>query len=175
MAEVCPLSPKNSRSRSGRNAAPEKRENGRYPSPSCANTFRVNKRRRGRNANRRSRTALELEFVSPLSSLSRRRTCPAEICFPPFRLSKPSGQNYLRLDAWQWVCRQRQGRFAGQRFSLAGERICGGSLITFCSAALTTKSEFSSSAITIDIHLLDPDVDRSMAEYEECRLSGLGF
>jgi len=35
---------------------------------------------------------------------------------------------------------------------------------------LTTKSEFSSSAITIDIHLLDPDVDRSMAEYEECRL-----
>ena len=26
MAEVCPLSPKNSRSRSGRNAAPEKRE-----------------------------------------------------------------------------------------------------------------------------------------------------
>jgi DNA-binding transcriptional LysR family regulator len=106
------------------------------------------------------------EFVSPLSSLSSRRTCPAEICFPPFRLSKPSGQNYLRLDAWQWVCRQRQGGFAGQRFSLAGERICGGSLITFCSAALTTKSECSSSAITIDIHLLDPDVDRSMAEYE---------
>jgi len=33
-----------------------------------------------------------------------------------------------------------------------------------------TNSGFSSSAITIDIHLLDPDVDRSMAEYEECRL-----
>jgi hypothetical protein len=32
------------------------------------------------------------EFVSPLSSLSGRRTCPAEICFPPFRPSKPSGQ-----------------------------------------------------------------------------------
>jgi hypothetical protein len=46
----------------------------------------------------------------------------------------------------------------------------GGSLITFCAAALATKSEFLSSAITIDIHLLDPDVDRSMAEYEECRL-----
>jgi hypothetical protein len=29
-------------------------------------------------------------------------------------------------------------------------------LITFCSAALPTKSEFSSSAITIDIPLLDP-------------------
>ena len=53
---------------------------------------------------------------------------------------------------------------------ISGERICGGSLITFCSAALATKSEFSSSAITIDFHLLDPDVDRSMAEYEECRL-----
>jgi hypothetical protein len=44
----------------------------------------------------------------------------------------------------------------------------GGSLITSCSAALGTKSEFSSSAIIIDIHLLDPDVDRSMAEFEEC-------
>jgi hypothetical protein len=83
-----------------------------------------------------------------LSSLSRRRTCPAEICFQPFRLSKPSGQNYSRL-------------------TLANLR---GSLITFCSAALATKSESWSSAVTIDIHLLDPDVDRSMAEYEECRL-----
>src|SRR6266436_5454977 len=41
---------------------------------------------------------------------------------------------------------------------------------TSCSASLATKSEFSSSAITIDIHLLDPGVDRSMAELEECRL-----
>ena len=49
-------------------------------------------------------------------------------------------------------------------------RICGGSLITSCSASLATKSEFSSSAITIDIHLLDPGIDRSMAEFEECRL-----
>jgi len=32
------------------------------------------------------------DFVSPLSFLSSRRTCPAEICFPPFRLSKPSRQ-----------------------------------------------------------------------------------
>ena len=32
------------------------------------------------------------------------------------------------------------------------------------------ESEFSSSAITIDIHLLDPGVDRVMAEPEECRL-----
>jgi hypothetical protein len=40
----------------------------------------------------------------------------------------------------------------------------------FCSAALGTKSEFSSSAITIDIHLLGQDVDRSMAEFEERRL-----
>jgi hypothetical protein len=39
----------------------------------------------------------------------------------------------------------------------------------FCSAALATKSEFLSSAIPF-IHLLDPDVDRSMAEFEECRL-----
>ena len=37
----------------------------------------------------------------------------------------------------------------GSDFSLAGERICGGSLITFCSAALTTKSEFWLSAVTI--------------------------
>jgi hypothetical protein len=51
-----------------------------------------------------------------------------------------------------------------------GERIWGGSLITSCSPSLATKSEFSSSAITIDIHLLDPGVDRSMAELEECRL-----
>ena len=43
-------------------------------------------------------------------------------------------------------------------------------LVTFCSAALAAKAEFSSSAITIDIDLLDPDVDRSMAEFEECRL-----
>src|SRR5271165_2196861 len=43
-------------------------------------------------------------------------------------------------------------------------------LITSCSAALATKSEFSPSAITIDIHLLDPGVDRSMAEFEKCRL-----
>ena len=40
---------------------------------------------------------------------------------------------------------------------ISGERISGGSLITFCSAALATKSEFWSSAITIDIHLLDLD------------------
>ena len=47
---------------------------------------------------------------------------------------------------------------------ISGERICGDSHITFYSASLVTKSEFSSSAITIDIHLLDPGVDRSMAE-----------
>ena len=53
-----------------------------------------------------------------LSSLSSRRTCPPEICFPPFRLSKPSGQNYSRLDAWQRVCLQCHGGFADQRFFL---------------------------------------------------------
>ena len=53
---------------------------------------------------------------------------------------------------------------------ISGERICGGSPITFCSASLATKSESSSSAITIDIHLLDPGGDKSMAELEECRL-----
>ena len=58
------------------------------------------------------------EFVSPLSFLSSRRTCPAEICFPPFRLSKPSGQNYSRLDAWQRVCLQCHGGYADQRFFL---------------------------------------------------------
>ena len=51
-----------------------------------------------------------------------------------------------------------------------GERICGDSPIAFCSASLATKSEFSLSAITIDIHLLDPGVDRSMAELGVCRL-----
>jgi hypothetical protein len=45
------------------------------------------------------------ESVSPLEFSFERRTCPAEICFPPFRLSKSSGQNYSRLDAWQRVCR----------------------------------------------------------------------
>jgi hypothetical protein len=35
------------------------------------------------------------EFVSPLSSLSSRRTLPAEICFPPFRLSKISKAIWL--------------------------------------------------------------------------------
>jgi hypothetical protein len=40
----------------------------------------------------------------------------------------------------------------------------------FLFRVVSTKSEFSSSAITIDIHLLDPGVDRSMAELEECRL-----
>ena len=49
-------------------------------------------------------------------------------------------------------------------------RICGDCHITFYSASLATKSEFSSSAITIDIHLLDPGVDRSMAELGVCRL-----
>ena len=53
---------------------------------------------------------------------------------------------------------------------ISGERICGGSHITFCSASLAMKSEFLSSAITIDIHLLDPGVDRSMAELGVCRL-----
>ena len=53
---------------------------------------------------------------------------------------------------------------------ISGERICGDSHITFYSASLVTKSEFSSSAITIDIHLLDPGVDRSMAELRVCRL-----
>ena len=53
---------------------------------------------------------------------------------------------------------------------ISGERICGDSHITFCSASLATKSEFWSSAITIDIHLLDPGVDRSMAELGVCRL-----
>jgi predicted transcriptional regulator len=35
---------------------------------------------------------------------------------------------------------------------------------------LPTKSEFSPSAITIDIHLLEPDVGRRMAEFKECPL-----
>ena len=48
---------------------------------------------------------------------------------------------------------------------ISGEGICGGSLTTFCSADMATKSECSSSAITIDIHLLGPDVDRCMAEF----------
>jgi len=53
---------------------------------------------------------------------------------------------------------------------ISGEGICGGSLTTFCSADMATKFEFSSSAITIDINLLNSDVDKSMAEFEECRL-----
>jgi hypothetical protein len=35
---------------------------------------------------------------------------------------------------------------------------------------LVLHPKVSSSAITIDIHLLDPGVDRCMAEPEECRL-----
>ena len=53
---------------------------------------------------------------------------------------------------------------------ISGERICGDSHITFYSASLVTKSEFSSSATTIDTNLLDPGVDRSMAELGVCRL-----
>ncbi len=49
---------------------------------------------------------------------------------------------------------------------ISGGRICGGSLTTSGSASLATKSELSLSANTIDIHLLDPDVDRILAEYE---------
>jgi hypothetical protein len=44
--------------------------------------------------------------------------------------------------------------------------LCGGSIISLCSVT----SEFSSYAISIDIHLLDPDGARSMAEFKECRL-----
>ena len=65
---------------------------------------------------------------------------------------------------------RRQARIFFNPSVISGERICGGSHITFCSASLATKSEFSSSAITIDIHLLDPGVDRSMAELGVCRL-----
>jgi hypothetical protein len=44
--------------------------------------------------------------------------------------------------------------------------LCGGSIISLCSVT----SEFSSYAISIDIHLLHPDGARSMAEFKECRL-----
>ena len=37
-------------------------------------------------------------------------------------------------------------------------------------SAAATKSEFSASAITIDIHLLSQDVDRSMDEFKQCAL-----
>ena len=43
---------------------------------------------------------------------------------------------------------------------------------TFCSASLATKSEFSSSAINIDIHLSGPGVDRS---WKSVAWSGLAF
>jgi hypothetical protein len=79
--------------------------------------------------------SLEPPFVwrvrLPSLVLLRAGACPVEICFPPFRLSKPSEQNYSQLDVWQWVCRQCLGVFAGQRPSLVGERICGGSLNHF--------------------------------------------
>jgi hypothetical protein len=44
-----------------------------------------------------------------------------------------------------------------------------------CSASLAAKSESSSSAITIDIHLLDPGVDMGVAEPESVAGSGHGF
>ena len=41
---------------------------------------------------------------------------------------------------------------------------------------LPTKSEFSSSAITVDVHLLDPDVDRKYGRVQKSvAWSGLGF
>jgi hypothetical protein len=57
------------------------------------------------------------------------------------------------FDAWQWVCRQCHGGFAGQRFFLGRRANLRRSLINFCSAALVTKSEFWSSAITIAVCL----------------------
>ena len=63
----------------------------------------------------------------------------------------------------------------GSDFTLAGERICGGSLITFCSAALTTKSEFSSSASTIHIDLLGPDSIGVWPSSKGVAWNGLGF
>ena len=75
------------------------------------------------------------------------------------------------FDAWQSVCRQCHVGFAGQRFFLGRKaNLRGVPLSISVPRRWTTKSEFWSSAITIDIHLLDPDVDRSIAEYEECRL-----
>jgi hypothetical protein len=52
---------------------------------------------------------------------------------------------------------------------ISGERICGGSL-TLLFRVVGREVEFSSSAINRAIHLLDPGVDRNMAEREECRL-----
>jgi plasmid stabilization system protein ParE len=40
----------------------------------------------------------------------------------------------------------------------------------FSSVSLAAKSEFSSFATTIDIHLSDPGADRSMVELQGCRL-----
>jgi hypothetical protein len=53
---------------------------------------------------------------------------------------------------------------------ISGERICGGSLNHFLFRGVAHEVRILSSAITIDIHLLDPGVDRSMAEFKECRL-----
>jgi hypothetical protein len=106
----------------------------------------------------------------PSLVLFRAGACSVEICFPQFWLSKPCEQNYSQLDVWQWVCRQCLGVFARQRPSLPESEFEAVPLTTFCSATLPAKSECSSSAITINIHLLGPCVDRSIAEHEECRL-----
>jgi len=58
---------------------------------------------------------------------------------------------------------------------ISGEGICGGSLTTFCSADMATKFEFSSSAITIDINLLNSDVERVWPSSKNVAWSGLGF
>jgi hypothetical protein len=91
-----------------------------------------------------------------LSSLSSQRACPAEIRFPPFRLSKPFGQNYSRLDAWQWVCRQCHGGFAGAAIFPRPESAFAA--VPFPLSDPTTKSEFWSSAVTVVLGYTSIDV-----------------
>ena len=58
----------------------------------------------------------------------------------------------------------------GSDFSLAGERIWRRVPYHFLFRGVGHEVRILSSAITIEIDLLDPDVDRSMAAFEEYRL-----
>jgi hypothetical protein len=93
-----------------------------------------------------------------LSSLSSRRTCPAEIASRRSGYQSRPCRIIHDLTLGSGFVGSAMADLLGSDFSLAGEGICGGSLITFCSAALTTKSEFWSSAVTIVLGYTSFDV-----------------
>jgi hypothetical protein len=59
------------------------------------------------------------ESVSPLEIPFKPAHLPGRNLLPALRLSKPSGQNYSRHDAWQWFVSSAMADLLGSDFSLA--------------------------------------------------------